>query len=454
VPEGVAESSDAAKAGLVDASLLRDEEREVAKLLPDAGFEYESHNNEYLVFREAQKKRGRSASSLRSWLPRSFAEELRSQLREKAESHPRSTGLVIPAEGYVELVSSRFTPIAAKRLFQLESSNITCVHREPARALPSLPYQWPDEEHESVKRVHLSGVGLEPCLEISNASPLAMVRYGGAPDSGRVRLASRPIPFLTTLKVAYPAAMDRELLERVSEEAARSLLYELDVRNGVVMELDAPSAGLEAPFVRRLSEVNRMIRYPRAAVKYEVSVLFGFASQATKDPPQAFLAYYQALEYFIPTAIRQNAIKSVRRELRDPAFDLNDDASLLRVIKEAESPSSAAEPNQLRILVNEYVRTSRLEDFFKHDWGDYFSSKGPIKGVASINERNLNLSLPHQVADRVYQIRNRLVHAKNDPKFGDARVLLPRSTASNALAPDVLLVRLLATEAIAVGLSG
>jgi len=317
-----------------------------------------------------------------------------------------------------------------------------------------LPYRWPDEDHESVKRIHLSGTDLEPCVEISNASPLGMLLYGGVADTGRARLASRRIPFLATLKVAYRRAMDRERIGRSSEDTARSLIYELDVRNGIVMELDAPSAGLDIPLGRRLPEAYRRIRYPRTPVRYEVSVLFGFASQASNDPPQAFLSYYQALEYFIPTAIRQNAIKNVRRELRDPAFDEADDTSLLRIIKAAEGPRTAAEPNQLRIVVNEYVRASRLEEFFDRDWGDYFSHKGPIAGVAPINVRNANLSLPNQVADRVYQIRNRLVHAKDDPKFGDARVLLPRSTASNALTPDVLLVRLLATEAISVGLSG
>jgi hypothetical protein len=352
------------------------------------------------------------------------------------------------------LICSRLTPITAKRLFQLESNDVSCVHGEQASALPSIPYRWPDEEGEAIKRVHLSGMDLGPCVEISNASPLAMLLHGGVHETGRVRLAYRRIPFLATLKVAYHGAMDRERIARLSEETARSLIYELDVRNGVVMELDAPPAGLDMPLVRRLPEASRRIRYPRTTVKYEVSVLFGFASQATGDPPQAFLSYYQALEYFFPTAMRQSAIKNVRRELRDPAFDDTDDASLLRIIKAAEGPLGAAEPNQLRIVVNEYVRAGRLEEFFDRGWGDYFTHKGPIKGVTPINVRNTNLSLPNQVADRVYQIRNRLVHAKDDPKLGDARVLLPRSTASNALTPDVLLVRLLATEAISVGLSG
>jgi hypothetical protein len=315
--------------------------------------------------------------------------------------------------------------------------------------MPSLPYHWPDEEgEESVKRVHLSGKDGEPCVEISNASPLAMLLYGHISESSRVRLAYPRIPFLATLKIADNSASDRERLGK-SEETARSLIYELNVRNGIIVELVAPPTGPDMALAQRGPEVSDRIRYPRTRMQHEVAILFGFASQAPSDPPQAFLSYYQALEYFIPTAIRQSAIKKIRRELRDPGFDEANDASLLRIVKAAEGPIAAAEPNQLRIVVNEYVRTNRLEEFFDRGWGGYFTHRGPIKGVTHINVKNTSQSLPDQVADRVYQIRNRIVHAKDDPRF--ARVLLPRSSESNALTPDVLLVRLLATEAISAG---
>jgi hypothetical protein len=456
VTEGAEESSRVTGVSQVGASSLLDEEREAAELLSGIGLGYESHNKEYLSFRDLRERRGRYSSSSRRWFPRAYVPALRSQLGEVVEKHPTSTGLVIPARGYVELICSRLSPIAAKRLFQLqlESINVKCVHGgERASVLPSLPYRWLDDEGESVKRVHLSGADPDPCLEISNASPLAMLLYGGMLETGRVRLTSRRIPFLATLKIAYGNAWDHERIRRSSEATARSLIYELDVRNGVLMELDAPSASLDISLGRGPLEAPRPIRYPSTTIDYEVSVLFGFASQVTDDPPDAFLSYYKALEYFIPKAAHQSAIKNVRRELRDPTFDSADDASLLRLIEAAKGPKAADEQNQIRIVVNEYVRPGRLEEFFDRGWGDYFTHKGPVKGVPAINSRN-NLSLSDQVADRVSQIRNRLVHAKDDPKLGDARVLLPRSTAANALTPDVLLVRLLVTEAILVGLSG
>jgi hypothetical protein len=431
-------------------SLLADEEKEAVELLASIGFEYVSHDKNFMAFRPLRDSNFRLPPSSGRLLPRAYVRTLLGQLGEKVEKHPAVSGLIVPSQGYAELICSRFSPIVAKRAFRLKMNELDCIHKDQARALPSLPYRWPDEHGESITRAHLSGHDDEPCVEISNASPLALLYYDHIFEGSRLRLGSRRIPFLATLKIAYRAAFDRDRLGRKSEDTARSLLYELNVRNGIVVELDAPPAGLDTAVARRPPEVSDRIRYPRTKVQPEVSILFGFASQASGDPPQVFLSYYQALEYFIPTAIRRSAITSIRRELRDPGFDDTNDASVLRIVKAAEGPIVAAEPNQLRIVVNEYVRSSRLEEFFEYGWGDYFSHKGPIKGVTPINIRN-SQSLSDQVADRVYQIRNRIVHAKDDRRFGDARVLLPRSTESNALAPDVMLVRLLATEAISAG---
>jgi hypothetical protein len=426
---------------------LHNEERAVIRFLSGYNFEFISHDKNFLAFRQANRSRPSYLS--RRVMPRACVRMLLDQVAEKVEEHPAVTGLMIPSRGYVELICSRLSAMTADRAFRLGLTELNCIHKDPDYSMPSLPFRWPNEDGQSFKRVHLSGTADDPCVEISNASPLAMLFFGRTFESSRARLAYRQIPFLGTLKIAYSAAFDRDRLARKGEEIARSLIYELNVRNGVIVELDAPAAGPDLTAARLAPEVSDRIRYPRTKVQHEISSLFGFASQAADDPPMAFLSYYQALEYFIPAAIRQSAIKDIRRELRDPSFDEANSDSLLRILRAAEGSISVAEPNQLRILVNEYARASRLEEFFSPGWGDYFTRKGPIKGVAPISLRDASQSLSNQVADRVYQIRNRIVHAKDDPRYGSARVLLPRSAESNVLTPDVLLVRLLATEAIA-----
>ena len=140
-------------------------------------------------------------------------------------------------------------------------------------------------------------------------------------------------------------------------------------------------------------------------------------------------------------------MKRIRRELRDPNFDEDSDDCILRIVSATERSVNIPEASQLRTLVSEFVRRDRLEEFFQQEWGDYFTRRGPIQGVETIN-LNGSANLSDQAADRIYQIRNRIVHAKDDPRYQAARVLLPQSQEAQALGPDIELVRLLATEAI------
>jgi hypothetical protein len=426
------------------------EEKAAISIIADLGFEYISDDAANLVFRRLQDGRPwPPPSSSRRAFPRVYVRSLLEQFGGRIEEHPAVVGLMVPSRGYAELICSRLEPTTARRAFRLDFCELNCLHKEPGNALLSFPYRWPDVgDDESVMRIHLSGSGEDPCVEISNASPLAMLLYGHMSESTRVRLAYPRFPFLATVKLSYPGAIGREQLGQQSEEVARSLGYELNVRNGVIVELDARPAGPDVITARWMPEVAGRIRYPRTRIQHEVAILFGFASQATDDPLLAFLWYYQALEYFFPRAIRQSAIKEIRRELRDPVFDLASDASMLRIVKAAETPVGSNESYQLRAVINEYVRAGRLEEFFQRDWGGYFTRRGPVKGIPHINV-NAEQSLSDQVAERVYKIRNRIVHAKGDQRF--PQVLLPRSSESSALTPDVLLVRLLATEAISVG---
>ena len=446
--------ADPARLNLPEESRLRGsqlvpEEKKAINILTDLGFEYLPSDKAHLTFRRVRDGRSRLISPPKRSIPRAHVSMLLGQLGDRIEDHPLVAGLMISSQGYVELICSRLEPNIAGRAFGLDSDELNCVHKEPANAMPSLPYPWrEDDGRESVKRIHLSGRNGGPCVELSNASPLAMLLHGRTTEGGRVRLGSPAPQFLATLKLAFDPGADRDGLARQSEAIARSLIYELNFRNHVIVELDARPAGTDSAVTRWAPEVSGRIRYPRTSLVEEVAIRFGFASQASSDPPQAFLSYYQALEYFVPSALQQSAMEEIRRELRDPGFDDSRATSLLRIIEAAARPVAANEPYQLRIAIKEFIRVSRLEEFFDRNWGNYFTARGPIKDVPHIS-RNADQNLSDQVADRVYQIRNRIVHAKKDRRYPPA--LLPRSTEANALMPDVLLVRLLATEAIATG---
>ncbi len=252
-----------------------------------------------------------------------------------------------------------------------------------------------------------------------------------------------------SVKIEFGDTTTPAEIETKGKELAYSLLYELNIRNGVALE---PISLAEFEQKNRYTprKPTPPARFPSTAIKKEVAELFMFAEGARANPSLAFLSYYQVLEYFFPFAVRRSTLRKVRKEISDPLFDRSSDDSLIRILSVAEAATQTSEATQISVLITESVRDDLLLEFFgtDNDWGQHFSSSGPISGVESINLKNKTKTLQAQVADRVYRIRNRIVHAKDDPKYANVRVLLPKSREAYALEPDIQLVRLLATEVI------
>jgi hypothetical protein len=423
---------------------LTSAENEVLASLKKLGLEYYRHEQSLIRFRRPDDGALRSEGAIF----RDRLADLGRQLDGQLINHPAKLGFVIPSRGYAEIVmrDNRWPRPAyfIERMLQMHYEELDCVHRESSRKLPSLPFSSRSLASAPLReaRIHLVDQSGGPCIELSNASPLAMLLYGSpyvVPDR---------IPLVLTVKVDYDARIEEDALIRRTDELIRSLVYELDIRNGKVLGSAPRTLPREARRLALSKKYLDAIRYPQVRIQAEVADLFNFAGHAYDNPPLAFLSYYQTLEYFIPAAVRQSTFKIIRKELRDPTFDRQSDSCILRIVSTAERSSRLAEAEQLRALVREYVRSDRLDEFFETDWGIYFTKRGPISGVESINPSNPSKGLGDQVTDRIHQIRNRIVHAKDDPRYEDARVMLPRSQEAAALGPDIELVRLLATEAI------
>lgn len=386
-------------------------------------------------------------------LPRNCLPGLAEQLKWKTIDHPSYRGYISPSTGFAELLfqprrrsSADLIPAHIEKFSA--NVDISCVHQNygdlKAVTFTSKRYLHDNSTDLLIEspRLHFSGSNGQPCIEVSNASPLALAFH-----SSGVSVTGRQF-FVGSIKISVERQISKDDLIALAESVSNALLYELDVRNGLILALARrdPPEGYRFSRARRRQRAEKA-RYPLTNIRPEVAALFNFASSATGNPPLSFLSYYQALEYFIPAAIRRSSISSLRREFRDPFFDPSSDDSLLRLLGIAERSATSSEAAQFRTLITGSVRSDSISSFLEQDWGDHFTKKGPIQGVVHLDPRNQK-SILEQVADRIYQIRNRIVHAKDDPKYGEARVLLPESLEADLLWPDVELVRLLATEVV------
>jgi hypothetical protein len=125
-----------------------------------------------------------------------------------------------------------------------------------------------------------------------------------------------------------------------------------------------------------------------------------------------------------------NTLLNTRDEGKNPTVDGRNAASIRATLLECVDPDS------LRVFF-ESVQERR----------DFYSSKAKSP-YHKIPIGSPSTDLRGDVAERIYDIRNRIVHTKNDPRDGEVELLLPFSDDAEQLSFDIELVQFLAQAAL------
>ncbi|MGW5341366.1 hypothetical protein ACWEQD_23700 [Rhodococcus pyridinivorans] len=407
----------------------------------------------------------RKQSNVRSFLYRDLALPAgeATRLFQQLESRPQALSDhfgYFSNDGYFELMVSlgtvkrgAFDQFASRSVSRLAATGDRCEHDSfkfqaiDARNYPDLyPRQrlGANELVESLSAsiIHVSDSDSGICIELSPQSPCGVLF--GLPNyrPGRIQLGF-------SIKIKLDSNSSAAGFVDRAHGLANSFMYELAVRNRLICEPIGRGAYERDESPRLRDPGINEVRFPASKIDSEVAELYSFAELANDNLPLAFLSFYQVLEYFFPQAVRKDQIRKMRREISDPRFSLHSDADLVRVIGIAEKAGRYKESDQISTLLETAVRAERLREFIlQAGYENHFGKRGPISGVRPITIGNQQEILPRQVAERVYQLRNRIVHAKDDPKYIEQKVLLPRSREAMKLKPDVELLRLLAQEVI------
>ncbi|WP_143043729.1 hypothetical protein [Nonomuraea jiangxiensis] len=432
----------------LSAGIISEVEQRVISRLSDRGYRFVQLSQNSIAMTLAAPDKDPTTGNIEE-IPRNCIPDLDLQLSWNIIPHPRYEGFVAPEIGYIEFEltsaqrsSSYMLARQIARLQPEESAN--CHHSSDDMQFPSLEFSGNSSTDAIINpRLHLHDSRLMCCIEVSNTSPLAALENtwrGGFGYRG----------FTGTIKLKLRERPDKDALLAESERLLQSFLYEINVRHNITLNPRRRDSSVRYLALNRYRSSNiATARFPRTTIAPEVSALFNFASSAGRNYPLAFLSYYQTLEYFIPAAVRRNALSDIRKVLTDLRFERSSDESLLRLVSVAEGATNASEAQQFKTLLKECVRQEEIEEFLRNDlWGDHFTKRGPIVGVDPLNLSGTNTGLMERAADRIYRIRNRIVHAKDDPRYRDSPVLLPQSEEADALGPDVQLIRLLAIEVI------
>jgi hypothetical protein len=240
---------------------------------------------------------------------------------------------------------------------------------------------------------------------------------------------------------------------KLLEELTNSLFLQIDFRFDVPLTLGRESFRLRNRF-RSSGQLDEdpHVAYPRYSYEGTPSSLYWYARSAQGMPLLQFLAFYQCIEFFFPRYSRQETIAKIKNVLKDPAFDGSKDSCInvmLNAILEGRRGSPLPEERkQLGATLKACVDPTALRDFLTEtdDRKLYYA-----KDYKEISDKKISLSdagLTDQTAERVYDIRCKVVHTKNlDVGEGD-EMILPFSTEADLMMEDVELIKFLARKVL------
>ncbi|MFG3042476.1 hypothetical protein ACGFYZ_36815 [Streptomyces sp. NPDC048330] len=422
------DSSGGSKSNQVDADGIA----QIAKAL---NLQYISMREDFLIFEILESNLGRKKEAA---IPAEAAVEIIEAINRGAGRMEEYEGWIDPENGFVEFEVRQEGIVPFRRM---STEKFTFDIRACSHSHEFSPGINRDADSEMVFVVlHVTSSDGSTCIEISPNSSLCVPLWPVELDSRRLRMQS-------TLKIHLGRSTEKVELQRRALSLANSFIFELNARHRAAYSL---RPRMESPSFRRAGQsISYTVRFPKTPVPENVAALFSIPNDFSMRGNHTlfYLSYYQILEHYLPAVHKRETVRKVRRILRSLDFDEEKDSSVLQILSSVERSHGASEGEQLRMLVAECVPEGKLLDFFALDHGGHFDKNGPISGVSAINVKS-GEPLASQVAKRIYKLRNRIVHAKDDVRYAESKVLLPLSREALRLRPDIDLLRLLAIEVI------
>jgi len=239
------------------------------------------------------------------------------------------------------------------------------------------------------------------------------------------------------------------MLEQL-ETLSSSFFFDLDVNFDFPQALLRRRSFLSVP---RAVTATSSLPFPTNAYPSEPISLYSYGRTSFGMPLVEFLAYYQCIEFFLPAYANREAVARLRMQIADPRFRLSEDESLIRAISAVAPLSSrrTTERDLLRLVLRGVTTEESIREFVESNSAltEHFCTKNQaLSGVQRILLASGSADLRDQVADRVYQIRCRIVHTKFDGGEGGIDLLLPTSREVRSLTPDLTMIRSLARQTL------
>jgi hypothetical protein len=256
-----------------------------------------------------------------------------------------------------------------------------------------------------------------------------------------------------TLRIENVEVTTHEQAKRILEKVGNSLLFKLDITNNIGYKL-AEDREIRRSYLRRKKEEHDLDRsFPTYEYDSEPMSLYWYAKSAIDMPLLQFLALYQILEFYFPIFSQKDAHHQIKNIIKDPRFNPNKDSDITRILGTINQNKSGfgfgSELEQLKSTIQNCITIEELrdvidgdtemEEFFKDKKSKSLSAKG-------LSLANKNADLITECAERIYEIRCRVVHTKTSDK--NYELLLPSSPELKHLIFDISILETIAKKVL------
>lgn len=163
------------------------------------------------------------------------------------------------------------------------------------------------------------------------------------------------------------------------------------------------------------------ISFPKFQYDNEPMELYWHAEGASQMPLLQYLAYYQILEWYYPKYSMLRAKSEVSNIIKDPEFDADDDNDIINIINGVSSKlgRNVDEMSQLLDTIRECVSESDLDKELQIEpMKEYFKKEYKSVSNYRISQEDISNDMRTQLANRIYDIRCKIVHSKVGNKRG------------------------------------
>lgn len=200
---------------------------------------------------------------------------------------------------------------------------------------------------------------------------------------------------------------------------------------------------------KRKSKEMPGVGFPKFEYDKEPSEMYWHAVSAYKMPLMQYLAYYQILEYYFPKYSMLGAKRDITNCLKDPEFNVDDDNDIVKIVAcvSGKLGRSVDENSQLRDVIRACISEEDLvSEVISEPLKEYFRKEYKMVSQFRVSEDNRDKDTREQLADRIYDIRCKIVHTKEDDKRG--RIMPFTKEAVLLLRFDLPLIGNLANKAL------